>query len=755
MQELPPLITDLTLILLMASIVTLLFKRLKQPLVLGYIVAGFLASPHMPYTPSVSDMSNISTWADIGVIFLMFTLGLEFSFKKIIKMGGGPIIAACTIIFCMIVIGSSVGHLFGWSRMDSLFLGGMLAMSSTTIIYKAFDDLKLRQQRFANQVLSVLILEDILGILLMVVLSTVAASRHFEGVELIYSLLRLLFILILWFLVGIFLVPLFLRKNRRWISKEMLLVVSLGLCFGMVMLAGHMGYSSAFGAFMMGSILAETIEAENIIKLVNPIKDLFGAIFFVSVGMLVNPSILLEYWFPILILTLTILIGQAFFGTSGFLLSGQPLKVAMQCGFSMAQIGEFAFIIASLGISLHVTSPFLYPIVVAVSVITTFLTPYMIRLAEPINKHIENKLPIHIKQLLDYLTHNTPTNNPPTVWSRLIIALAKQTVSYSILSIAIIGISFSFLLPFCRQLLTHWYGNATCGIITIICLSPFLRAIVMRKNHSKEFVQLWKEKSANRFPLLFTIAVRFILACGFIFYIIDYLSPYSSLLHILIAIIIVSLMLFSRKLKQRSILLERTFLQNLHSRDLQAQIQGKIKPLYANHLLSRDIHLAELEIPDNSRWAGCTLQELDFGNKENIMITSILRGGRRINIPGPSSQLFPGDRIQVIGNDEQLHRFANKMGEETYKEDPSIEDREMTLQYLVITADSPFCGKTVKESGIRDFYHCMIVGFEEGKEALGLPQANRKFNQDDIVWIVGEKQALKLLNTTINTPKAT
>lgn len=751
MEGLPTLITDLTLILLSAGVVTLLFKRLKQPLVLGYIVAGFLASPHMPYTPSVGDMNNISTWADIGVIFLMFTLGLEFSFKKILKMGGGPIIAACTIIFCMIALGSGVGRLFGWSSMDCLFLGGMLAMSSTTIIYKAFDDLKLRQQRFAGQVLSVLILEDILGILLMVILSTVAVSRHFEGVELIDSLLQLLFILILWFLVGVFLVPLFLRKNRRWIGKETLLVVSLGLCFGMVVLAESMGYSAAFGAFMMGSILSETIEAETITKLVNPVKDLFGAVFFVSVGMLVDPSILIAYWLPILVLTLTILIGQAIFGTSGFLLSGQPLKVSIQCGFSMAQIGEFAFIIASLGLALHVTSSFLYPIVVAVSVITTFLTPYMIRLATPVNQRIEKKLPEHVKQLLNYLTRDVPTGVPPTAWRKLLIALTKQVVSYSILCVAVIILSLGFLLPFCRNMFTHWYGNALCGILTIICISPFLRAIVMRKNHSEEFRQLWKEKAANRFPLLFTIVVRFVLACCFVFYIINFLSPYSSLLHAGLAFLLVVGMLLSRYLKRRSILLERIFLQNLRSRDLQAEVHGKVKPLYTNHLLSRDIHLADLEIPDNSCWAGLSLRELDFGHKEGVMIASILRGGRRINIPGPDTILFPGDRIQVIGNDEQLRTFAHKMGEETYQEDTAIESREMTIQCLFISSESPFCNKKVSESGIRDRYHCMIVGFEEGKETLGLPYADRSFLEGDVVWLVGERSALYQLIPTASS----
>ena len=365
MDNLAPLISDLALILIVAGVVTLIFKRLKQPLVLGYIVAGFLAGPHMPYTPSVEDLTSIHLWSEIGVIFLMFTLGLEFSFKKIVKMGIGPVIAACTVMFCMIGVGRFLGALFGWDSMNSLFLGGMLAMSSTTIIYKALDDLGLRQQKFAGEVLSVLILEDILGILLMVVLSALAVSRHFEGAELMGSLLKLGFFLILWFVVGVYLVPLFLRGTRKWMNRETLLVVSVGLCFLLVVIASKAGYSSAFGAFMMGSILAETVEAESIERVTTPVKDLFGAIFFVSVGMMVDPAVLAEYWLPILAITLAIIVGQAVFGTTGFLLSGQPLRVAVQCGFSLAQIGEFAFILAALGVSLHVTADFLYPVVVA------------------------------------------------------------------------------------------------------------------------------------------------------------------------------------------------------------------------------------------------------------------------------------------------------------------------------------------------------------------------------------------------------
>ena len=436
MAELPNMIQDLALILVVAGVVTLIFKKLKQPLVLGYIVAGFLVSPSMPYTASVADMENVHLWADIGVMFLLFSLGLDFSFKKILKMGASPVISTCTIIFCMSMLGFSVGRLFGWEQMDCIFLGGMLAMSSTTIIYKAFDDLGLRQQQFAGLVMSVLILEDILAIVMMVMLSAIAQG-NLEGSQMLESIMRIGFFLVLWLVVGIFAIPLFLRAVRSLINAEVLLVVSLGLCCAMAVISTKVGFSSAFGAFIMGSILAETVEAEHIEKLVEPVKNLFGAIFFVSVGMLVDPKILVEYAIPIMLLVMTILIGQSLFGTFSFMLAGESLKSAMRCGFSMAQIGEFSFIIASLGLALGVISDFLYPVVVAVSVITTFLTPYMIRLATPVYNNLEHRLPNKLINSLNSLSMSSHQHTQgQNYWKKLLTQMTINTVVYSILTSA-------------------------------------------------------------------------------------------------------------------------------------------------------------------------------------------------------------------------------------------------------------------------------------------------------------------------------
>lgn len=741
MSHLPTLIADLALILICAGIMTLLFKKLKQPLVLGYVVAGFLASPHVPFTPSVMDTANIKTWADIGVIFLLFALGLEFSFKKIFKVGGTAVIAACTIIFCMILLGIGVGVGFGWHRMDCLFLGGMIAMSSTTIIYKAFDDLGLRKKQFTGLVLSILILEDILAIVLMVVLSTMAVSHDFEGTEMLWSIGKLLFFLILWFVVGIYLIPEFLKRCRKLMNEETLLIVSLALCFGMVVMADHTGFSAAFGAFIMGSILAETIEAESIDRLVKPVKDLFGAVFFVSVGMMVDPAMIVEYAVPIIVITLAVILGQATFGTLGVVLSGKPLKTAMQCGFSLTQIGEFAFIIASLGVALHVTSDFLYPIVVAVSVITTFLTPYLIRLAEPASTFVDARLPSSWRKYLKrYSSGSQTVLNHESLWKKLLLVMARITVVYSIVSISIIGLSFRFVTPFFEANLPSFWASLLGTVFIILCISPFLRAIMVKKNHSDEFMTLWHDNRANRAPLIFTIVIRIMIAAAFVVFVISGLFKASIGLIIGVAVLVVLLMVWSRQLKKQSILIERRFFQNLRSRDVRAEYLGEKKPAYAGRLLSRDLHLADMEIPGESPWAGKTLVELNLGKKYGIHIASILRGKKRINIPGGSVRLFPMDKVQAIGTDAQLSVFSEAMSRGSAIDSDIYEKSEMTLKQFLIDSDSDFLGKTLRESGIRDKYHCLIAGVERGDGALMSADVNAPFQEGDVVWVVGEKE---------------
>lgn len=747
MSQLTPLISDLALILICAGIMTLIFKKLKQPLVLGYIVAGFICTPHFKFTPSVVDSASIHIWSEIGVIFLLFALGLEFSFKKLMKVGGSAVISACTIIFCMILVGVFVGWTFGWNRMDCIYLGGMLAMSSTTIIYKAFDDMGLRQQRFAGLVLSILILEDILAIVLMVMLSTMAVSQNFEGGEMVYSILKLLFFLILWFVVGIYGIPLFLKRVRKLMSDETLLIVSLALCFGMVYLAALVGFSPAFGAFIMGSILSETIESEHIGKLVSPVKDLFGAIFFVSVGMMVDPAMIVEYKYQILVIVFAVLLGQTIFGTTGVLLSGQPLKTAMQCGFSLTQIGEFAFIIASLGVSLKVTSHFLYPIVVAVSVITTFLTPYMIRLAVPAYNVIDKYMPSRWRRLLDRYSSGASVANHSNNWKKLVIAIIRIVLIYAVLSIAVTALFLHFIVPLATDMLGDLWGRILGAALTIAAIAPFLRAMIMKKNRSEEFKSLWSDSRFNHAPLISIILLRIVIAIGFIVFIIENLFRASAALMVGIAIIVVCAMILSRFLKKQSIVLERTFVRNLHYKEIQQEYLGEKQPEYAGRLLDRDLHLSDFLIPAESAWAGKTLRELDLGKKYDVHVASIIRGKHRLNIPDGNTCIFPNDLIQVIGTDEQLSLFASvaEKAIHTY-DDEDFGKHEMKLKQFVVAKDSPFVGHSIIECGIRNKYHCLVVGIESaGEDVLRTPQVHMPLKEDDVVWVVGEEDDLNQL----------
>ena len=747
MSELAPLIADLALILICAGVMTLVFKKLKQPLVLGYIVAGFIASPHFSLTPSVMDVASIHVWSDIGVIFLLFALGLEFSFKKIVKAGGPAIITTLVIIFGMMVLGFLVGSAFGWSKMDALFLGGMICMSSTTIIYKAFDDLGLSKKKFAGLVMSVLILEDILAVVLMVVLSTVAVSSNFEGGELVKSISKLVFFLVLWLVVGIYLIPIILKKTRSLMNDETLLVVSLGLCFLMVVVAAKTGFSAAFGAFIMGSILAETLEAEHIEHLVKPVKDLFGAIFFVSVGMMVDPAMIGQYWLPILIITLTVIIGQPLFAMFGVLLSGQPLKTAVQSGFSLSQIGEFSFIIATLGVSLGVTSDFLYPIVVAVSVVTIFLTPYMIRLAEPAYGLIYKALPQKAKSFLDeYSQAAAPSTTKDSAWKMYLGEISRMVLINGIIAVAICIIGFSVLYPLAVKWIPGIWANVVTAVVLLALLSPFLRAVAVKKSRgSKVFDNLWKSDRANHAPLFASMVIRYAIAIGFTFYVLARLFHFSVILILLLAMVLGLFMFFNKWTKRSYKRLEQTFINNLRSREMRAEYLGEKKPEYASRLLDKDLHLADFDIPADVEWAGASLHDLNLGQRFGVQVVAIIRGNRRFNIPNASARICPQDRIQVIGTDKDLEAFGAELQRcQTTLPDDFLEE-ETILRRLHIGPDSPLLGKAIKDSGIRNRYHCLVAGIEKADGNLHAPQASLLLEEGDDLWIVGETKDVEAL----------
>lgn len=748
MSDIPVLISDLAVILICAGLVTLLFKWLKQPVVLGYIVAGILSGPVCKYTPTVMDSGSIETWSEIGVIFLLFTLGLDFSFKKLVKVGGTAVIAAITVVLGMMFVGYATGLALGWGSMNSLFLGGMLSMSSTTIIYKAFDDMGLRNQKFSGVVLGILVVEDLFAVLMMVLLSTLAVSKHVEGAEMLSSVMRLGLFLVFCFIVGIYLVPSLLHLCRKYLNDETLLVVSLGLCLTMVMIAVFAGFSSALGAFIMGSLLAETVEAERIERLVKPVKDLFGAVFFVSVGMMIDPQMLWEYKIPILLLTLIVMVGQISFGTFGVFLSGQPMKVAVQSGFSLAQIGEFAFILAALGQSLKVTDQFLYPIVVAVSVITTFFTPYMIRFSEPAYNWLNERTPLRVRRILMHYSSGSTTIRQKSAWNKLLKALAGIVGVYASVTFVLIFVWLKYVSPLITNNIQGWWGNILSLVIILALISPLLRAIMMKKNRSVEFRQLWHDRKINRGPLISLILLRIILCVILVMIpVVRLLNTAVGYMWVFAALTVITI-IFSKKLKKHSILMERHFLSNLTAREMDAAKHSTIRQSFANHILERDLHLADFEVRQNSPSVGKRLRDLDFRKICNVNVVTIVRGDRRINIPGGDERLYPFDKIVVVGADSDLEHFRTYIEEkyEDYQKQVHEAAGKVSIEQFQVTADSGLVGHSIRESGIRERAECLVIGIERGNCSLKNPDPTTCFEEGDLVWIVGERKNMLLLS---------
>ena len=749
MSEIAPLISDLAVILIAAGIITLIFKCLKQPVVLGYIVAGILAGPAVPYIPTVSDPTNIKIWADIGVIFLLFAMGLEFSFKKLMTVGGTAVIASITIVSGMMFLGYTAGNALGFSHLSSIFLGGMLSMSSTAIVFKAFDDMGLRGQKFTGVVLGVLVVEDLVAVVLRVLLSTLAVRKQVEGMEMLESILKLGAFLIFWSLLGIYLIPSFLKKIKPFLNDETLLIIALGFCLGMVMIAAKAGFSSALGAFVMGSLLAETIEAEKIEKLVKPVKDLFAAIFFVSVGMMIQPDLLIEYLVPICILTILVIIGQIFFGSLGVLLSGQPLKIALQSGFSLTQIGEFAFIIASLGVSLKVTDDYLYPVIVAVSVVTTFLTPYMIRMATPVYQLIDNYLPSSIKLMLNRYSSGSNTVKHKSTWNKLLKSMLLDVILYTVLTIFSIIIFFTYVNPIIRENILGFKGALLSLSIILAIILPFLWAIIMKKNHSPEFLKLWNDSKFNRGPLVSLIAIKLLLCASILMPVIVHIFNVASGVGFIITLLILLMIILSKKLKKRSLSIEKRFIDNFNGKTTDSNIGSPLTDNILKSLPFNDLHLMDFVVGQESSIVGRSLKEINFRQKYGINIVSIIRGERQINIPRGEERLYPFDKIIIVGTDEELDLFQ----EIIQKQDKEYRDQlaqsfnnNIKIEHFNIEPDSPLIGRSIQQSDIRDKNACLILGIERDGKSMMNPPSQTVFKENDNVWVAGEYRQIVQLS---------
>lgn len=749
-MHLPELISDLAIMLLTAGVVTVIFKKIKQPLVLGYIVAGFLIGPYMPFFFTVADSASISTWSEIGVIVLMFGLGLEFNLHKLAQVGGTAIITALTEVGGMLLIGFGVGQLLGWGIMDSVFLGGMLSMSSTTIIIKAFDELGVRNQGFAQLVFGTLVIEDIAGIFMMIILSTLSVSQSISGGALAMKLALLVLYLALWLILGIYLLPTLMNKATPLMNDETLLVSSLGICFGMVLLANALGFSSALGAFMAGSLLAGTVHAERVEHLTSGVKDLFGSVFFLSVGMMLDPAMIVKYIVPILIITLVTLVGKLIFSSLGVLLSGQTLKNAVHCGCSLAQIGEFAFIIASLGLSLGVIADYIYPIIVSVSIITTLTTPSFIKGSDKLYEWLEKVLPSRLtEKLARYTDEEQSSKEKNGDWSAYLGRYVKVTAFYGVVMLGIALIGSLVLLPLLGKLgLEPWLEKLICLAVVYLGMAIFIRPMLDMK--SPQFTTLWVKNRNFRLPLMALTAIRVLIIVIIAFIPANTVSGVAGLW--LLPLILAAVLLIYRSgwFASAYLSVEARFLANFNERQLQ-----RLDSDDAVEWLDQRLHVLSFQYEQH----GGTLKELGWGKRFGVNVIKIVRGKRHINIPSGDAALHSGDTVYILGEPAELRNLCLDLGISEPEELPTLrefiaaEDTEQEALYsyaISVDKGSELAGKTVRGSGIRDNYDCMVLGLQRSRLPIAQPDVNMQIQNGDLVWVLGAKaMAGKLLANVV------
>ena len=739
MEGVPALFSDLALILVTAGITTVIFKWLKQPLVLGYIVAGFLIGPHFTYFPVINDPTSVETWSEIGMVFLLFAIGLEFSFKKLKKVGGPGAIMVLTELIIMFSVGFTVGKLFGWQKMNCIFLGCMLSISSTSIIVKAFDDLKLKNQKFTADVIGALVVEDLVAVILMVILSTLSVGNTFNGGELVLSMIKLMFFLIIWFIFGIYLIPSFLHMIRKFMTEETLVIIAIGLCFMMVMLANYAGFSSALGAFVMGSILAETLEADIIHKLVTPIKNLFAAIFFVSVGMMVNPKILVEYTWPVVIIALTIMIVKTLSATIGMLISGRDFHTSFKAGFCFCQIGEFSFIIASLGLSFKVIDEYLYPIIVTVSIVTTFFTPYIIRLADPLYNWLNPRIPEKWKQAMTNYTEGFKVSENTTLtFKTFVINQFKNMLIYGCIIFALAIICYSAIGPFILNNIHGLWGGVTAIAVTTVIISPFIWAMAFKYRISLTSSKLITKNIFERHVIVIIFIIRYLLALIVITNIIRHFISINFFAALGIGIGISLILAFSNGIMKFYDRLERNFMDNLNKRQKQASF---IIP----EVLQENFHLEKVTVSPLSQIVGKHLKDTVFRSKYKVSVVCIERGKDTFDLPDKDTIFYPYDIVTLVGSDDNINKVKPIIEVEDTELIHERKDHNMSLHSVKISEHSPICRVSLLNSMFKDRYDAMVIAIQRGNDFILSPSALTIFNCGDIVWFVSSVEAAKMI----------
>lgn len=723
MHQLAPLIHDLTIMLCVAGIVVLIFQRIQQPVVLGYLVAGMIVGPYTTPNQFITDIENIKILSELGVIFLMFSLGLEFSFHKLTKVGFSALITGIFDVSLMMIVGYSAGVIMGWDYNNCLFLGAALAISSTTIIFKAVSELGLKTKRFSEVIFGVLIVEDLLAILLLVGLSTIIMTKNVMPSDMILAATKLMLVVGGWFLVGYTLVPSLFRRLAKYVSQETLTIVSVALCLFMVSLAAYFNYSTALGAFIMGSILAETILVHRIEELIIPIRDIFGAIFFISVGMLINPTVIMNQWQAVIFVTLVLMLGKVTVIGIGTFLTGQSFKTAVRAGFGMAQIGEFSFIIATLGWSLNVINDQLYPIIVAVSSITTFTTPYMIRLSGKLSETLENVLPQRIKYFLESYTTwvfrlQTESSKSP--------ATRSVTVRMFVNGI-IVAIIFALVNHWAFPEAYKWVANKKqakiiCECIAIILSSPFIWGMMFSfRSHPMP------EYAKSKFNPVVS-AVWLITLIEIIFLSVFYFHTWITTALFTVPIVIFFAIAY-RQLEKSYHWFELQLVKNISKQGKQSKLK---------ELAPWDMHFVEIEVGDKSPFATKSLGECKIRERFGVNIVAIYRGHNSILAPRGQKRIYDNDKLIVLGNDEQIDRFKRKATmSSSYVEKSAHLDR-FSLKPLLITQDDDLVGKTIRDSKIREQWNALVMGIERGNNRILNPDPNTVLEVDDILLLAAQ-----------------
>ncbi|MBQ1725178.1 MAG: cation:proton antiporter [Muribaculaceae bacterium] len=738
------LITDLALILTLGAISSIIFKRLKQPVVLGYIVAGFIASPHFALSPSVAVEANIEFWAQIGIIVLLFSLGLEFSFKKLLSVGGSAIVTTLILVLGMMGLGFMVGRFMGFQMDDSIFLGGMLSTSSTTIILKALTDLGMRQRRYVSMIFAVLIVEDLVAVVLLVILSSIAINEHVSSDQMIASILKLTFFLIIWFIVGIFMLPTMFKRFKRMISDETMLIIAMGLCFLMAVFSVSSGFSMALGAFVMGSILAGTSESKRIERIITPVKDLFGAVFFISVGMMVDPKIIIENAGTIALLATVVILGMITFGTVGMLATGQPLKQAIESGFTLTQIGEFSFIIANTGMALGVLDAKIYPIIVTVSVITTFTTPFFIKQADPFYQHLERHLPSSWRRIIDgYSSNARESERSETwhIWRNVTKRYAVRLLLYSVFVVALIILSRTYVKPWLLSVLDDRYERIVWSVGMLTVISPFIYAIITpRMRPSEREILLEKSGKVSLVPQVVLTVISIIVSLGFVMAVLQGVYSSATAVGMAVILFVVTAVLMAPLFKKRIQKLEQRFINNANERENRRT--GRANSLVNN------MHLAYITVGEGCPFVGEKLRNADLRKRYGVNVSSIDRRGTLYPAPNGDMRVFPGDTLGVVGTEEQIGRML-PIVENNEVPAHATTDGEMRFIHFTLDERNPIVHHTLRTARLREEYQALLVAIERPDEKGNVhyitPEPDVHFQVGDTLWLAGNMDRMAQL----------